>query len=247
MQAGVALGAGDNIDRASDIISLLMVQNGTQVIEEGKNRANFSAAVPGKTYNPGVSAIKFYSNFANPALDVYSWNATMPNSLQAFANGRLAIMFGYAYNVANINVAAPKLNYGILPMPQIQGTTQPKNVADYWVETVSKKSKNKAAAWDFIQFMTTSAKNNNLYLRLSGRLPALRSQIDEAKKNDQLAVFANQLLTANTWYRGYNYKAADQAFKDMMSKVNLDAASIEGEASIAASKISNTLLSPKND
>jgi ABC-type glycerol-3-phosphate transport system substrate-binding protein len=56
-------------------------------------------------------ALNFYTDFANPVKEVYSWNNTLDNSVNAFASGKLAIMFGYSYHLETIKALSPKLNF----------------------------------------------------------------------------------------------------------------------------------------
>ncbi|NCN25799.1 hypothetical protein COT94_00165 [Candidatus Falkowbacteria bacterium CG10_big_fil_rev_8_21_14_0_10_37_14] len=244
VQAGISLGTGTNIERSADIMALLIMQNGGTIINS-QNRAALSENVSGKDYNPGMDALRFYSDFANPTKDVYTWNSTLDNSLQMFMDGRLAITFGYAYHLPTIKAQAPKLNFGILPIPQIEGGGGSKNVADYWVETVSKKSKNINEAWDFIQFMTTIPENTKLYLASSGRLTALRAIVEEQKINDNLSIFAKQLLTSHTWYHGYNNDVAEASFKSMADSVAANPQNLVFEVRLASSKINSTLSQAK--
>jgi len=238
IQSGVAMGSGTNIERSSDVMVALMKQNGAGIIDGTK--VLFNQYSKEKATNPGVSAIKFYTDFANPAKDVYSWNTGMDNSLEMFASGKLAIMFGYAYHLPIIQSKAAKLNFAIKPFPQIKGAPKQYNVADYWVETVSSKSKYVNEAWDLIQFMTTIPENNQLYLNLAKRPAALRVLNEKQKSDDELSVFANQMLTAENWYRGNNAFVAEQALKEMADAI-AEGGDVEQESKIAAGKIQQTL------
>ena len=150
VQAGAGLGLVDNVTRAFDIASLLMMQNGS------KMECGESFCVGGSTsdgYNPGMEALVFYTDFANPNKDVYSWNSSMPMSLDAFADGKLAYFIGYSYNDEEIKAKNPSLNYYISTVPQIDGTNKEVNFANYFVETVSKKGTHQNEAWDFVKYM----------------------------------------------------------------------------------------------
>ncbi|MFH0840672.1 MAG: extracellular solute-binding protein [bacterium] len=238
IQAGVAMGTGNNIERSTDILVALMKQNGATVIDD--NKVLFTQYSKERGVNPGIGAIKFYTDFANPAKDVYSWNTGMDNSLEMFANGKLAIMFGYSYHLPTIKAKAPKLNFAIKPFPQIKGSVKTQNVTDYWVETVSNKSKHVNEAWDLIQFMTTIPANNKLYLDAAKRPAALRVLIEGQKLDDELGVFATQMLTAENWYRGNNSFVAEQALADMVEAI-VEGGDVEQEARIAVGKIQQTL------
>jgi len=232
IQSGIALGTSDNIERYSDILSLLMMQNGAQMISEKGDRVTFQmAAQDSDKTAPGLDALRFYTDFANPVSKAYAWNEESPNSLQAFTEGRLAIFFGYAYHLPMIEARSPRLNFSVSPMLQIEGNANQMNFANFWLESVSSKSAYQDEAWDFIQF-AVKAENAQSYLTKAKKPTALRSLINQQKTNDDLSVFANQLLTAKSWYKGKDYNAAEVIMGEMIN-----------EALIAENKDLNKIIS----
>ncbi|MEK7097727.1 MAG: extracellular solute-binding protein, partial [Patescibacteria group bacterium] len=246
IQAGVALGGNDNIERASDILSVLMMQNGSEMMQDGKTVAfnivpqNFQ----GQNYNPGLEALRFYTDFGNPAKEVYTWNSNMRNSMELFAEGRLAIIFGYSYHLPTIRAQAPKLNLGIAKLPQIEGNSQ-SNFANYWVETVSAKSKNSNEAWDFIQF-ATKAEQAKSYLDKTKKPTALRALVNEQIDNQDIGIFAEQVLTAKSWYKGYDSNAMEKIMGEMIDSVLIGQTKIEEIINLGAKKVQQTLAKPDN-
>jgi len=220
-QSAIALGTADNVNQFFDITSLIMMQNGTQMTSGG--RASFqNASANDPTYLPGLQALLFYTDFANPIKEVYTWNNQQPNSFDAFVSGKTAMFIGYSYYEPLIKAQAPKLNYGIAPMPQIQGTAKPVNYTDYWVETVSHKTINDPdkvnAAWGFLNF-ASSQDEVAKYLDKTKKPAALRSLIDKQKQDPDISVFANQTLTATHWYHGKDVLKAGDIFKDMIKNM----------------------------
>lgn len=221
LQSGIAMGGSTNIERYSDILSLLMMQNGATMINDN-SKVSYHV-IPDfaqeSGYNPGLEALRFYTDFANPGKESYSWNSDLNNSLEMFISGNLALMFGYAYHIPVINTSAPKLNYSIAKFPQIEGNPPTNiNFANYWVETVSKKSEHKNEAWNFVQFLT-SAEQAKIYLDKVKKPTALRSLVEEQKSDDTIGVFASQVLTAKSWYRGNNVDAAEMVFAEMIEAI----------------------------
>lgn len=217
-QSGVALGGSSNINRYSDILATIMMQSGaTMANDSGQILFNTAPGATGSSYNPGTDALRFYVDFSDPTKESYSWNNSLSNSLDMFTSGNLAIMFSYAYDLPTIKAQAPKLNFSIAKFPQIEGNP-PTNVnfANYWIETVSKKSANIDAAWNFIQFITQE-EQAKLYLEKTKRPTALRSLIETQKADDEIGVFADQVLTAKSWYHGKNAKAAEDAIAEMIN------------------------------
>ena len=165
-------------------------------------------------------------------------------------------MFGYSYHIPLI-IAARRtgftggdagqylkdLNIGISKLPQIASTSQPVNIANYWVETVSKKSQHSNEAWDFIQFMT-KAENVGSYLDKTQRPTALRSLIEEQLSKEYLDVFASQLLTARSWYRGYDSAMAHKVIGEMIDGVLNAPDQLEAIINLAIGKLQQTIAAP---
>lgn len=219
VQSGAALGTSKNVERASDILSVLMMQNGTQMTDD---RGGASFASGDQTRHVlGLDALSFYTDFANPTKQVYGWNKDQPNSFDAFTSGKTAFFFGYSYHAPLIRAAAPKLPFAISTLPQIEGA-KVVNYANYWIDTVAKSSKNSNFAWDFIQF-ETNADQAAIYIKTAQKPPARRALINSQMQDEILSVFASQVLTAKSWYKGNNAVVAENALLDLIT------ASLAGE------------------
>lgn len=240
VQSGVALGTYKNINRFSDILSVLMMQNGA--IMTNGNQVTFHSVPETMTsnYNPGLEALRFYTDFSNPNKEVYCWNNDMPNSLEAFTSGSLAMFFGYSFNIEQIRAQAPKLNFGIAKLPQIEGNSLEINYANYWVDTVSKKSKYPNEAWDFIQFLTKE-ENAKLYLAKTKKPTALKSLINSQKDDEDLGVFAEQILSAKSWYHGKSVSNAESAIGEMIDAALAAPDRIQEILSDGANKVQQTI------
>lgn len=147
-QAGIALGAFDNIDHATDIMSLLFIQNGADLRD-----------LTGSKVSNAEDASSFYSSFA----DYYGggWNDTFESSKLAFAKGKVAMIFGYSWDVIDIKFLNPKLNFSVLPVPHLPRRNM--TVASYWVEGVSAKTKHPKEAFEFLKFLSKKENLEKLY------------------------------------------------------------------------------------
>ncbi len=240
IQSGVAMGTAANVNRASDILSLLMMQVGAPMTDDN-GFPTFNAKPLGYTSvdAPAVSALNFYNRFAVPSNEAYSWNETMPNSKQAFIQGLTAFYIGYAFDIPTIKTQAPKLNFDIAPIPQL---SQPSiNFANYWAETVSKKSQYQNEAWDFLLFITTNQDINKKYVTKAQKPVALRSLIEWQQDDVVLAPFVEQILTARSWYKGKNPQTAEKIFTDMITDNLTGAYKTIDLVSQANSKVSLTI------
>ena len=196
-QAAAALGGSEaSIPEASDILSLLMLQNGTQMVSSDLTAAKFA----GDSTSAGVSAFNFYLQFANAASPYYTWSDAMGNDIQSFANKQTAIIFGYHDTLATLLAKAPFMNIGIAAVPQPTGATVSICYPKYNGLAVYKGSPSLFAAWQFILTLTTTANGENIYTDATGDPPALRSAIAADMNNPDLSIFAAQALTARSWY-----------------------------------------------
>lgn len=193
IQAGAALGTAYNINRSTDILGLLMFQNGVKMTNDEKNEVILNKVVNlsnGQTAKGGENALEFYTQFARRNSSVYTWNPRMHYSIDAFYEGTAAMMINYSWQYSTIKNKNSKLNFAVTTIPQVSANS-PVNYANYWGMAVSKnkilsqgqKAKlpenglnesnyNKARtyeAWQFLKYLTF--KNNGsitLYNSLNG-------------------------------------------------------------------------------
>ncbi|MDO8435290.1 MAG: extracellular solute-binding protein [bacterium] len=238
VQSGGALGRADNVDRASDILALLMMQSGAPMIEDGK--INFDNAKGASAdLDPGLRALRFYTDFANPVKESYSWNEKQPRSLDAFIQGKAAFFLGYSFHLPLIKARAPKLVFGVASVPQLT-PERPLTVANYWLEGVFSNTKHKNEAWDFVMF-ATNAKQVPSYLNAAQKPTALRELVTSQLENATLAPFASGVLSAQSWYTGKDGNAMEQIMKDMITQTNQATSRIEDIIRLGAQRIQRTL------
>ena len=130
------------------------------------------------------------------------------------------------------------MNFDIAKLPQIDGRPEI-NYANYWLETVSAKSKNIDAAWDFIQF-AAKAENASKYLAKAKKPTALRSLVNSQLEDMRLGTFASQVLTAKSWYRGKDSAAAENIFAKMIDSVLAGSITTKDAINLAAKQITQT-------
>ncbi|MDO8513616.1 MAG: extracellular solute-binding protein [bacterium] len=198
-QAGAALGTDNNIESAQDILYLLMLQNGTQFASSDGKSATFQLqqkAQSGADWYPGTSALDFYTSFASPASDVYSWNESMPNATEYFIQGKLAMMVDYASRENYIKQMNPNLEYGVDPLPQVRQSLIPNGFMHYWAFSVNKNSKVGNLAWGVISVLM-GENDRSKYLTASGRYPIMRDDLGSGGAG----TIEGQITRAKTIYK----------------------------------------------
>lgn len=241
-KSGVALGTTSNLDRAQDIMYLLMLQAGTvpytsdnsrSTIDQAINSSN-GASSSGNQF-PGAQALTFDTSFSNVFSNSYDWNTKSNYSTDAFANGQLAMMYGYYYDEATILQKSPNLNFGVAPVPQPTLGQNLVNYSNYWGYGVSKQTKTPNTDWAFIQSMTT--KNSlEAYYKLDPQPASRKDIISEQVSDPTFGVFASSTLTSKNFYKAVASQV-DTIILNMINDVNLRNKSITTALSNAAQQI----------
>jgi maltose-binding protein MalE len=130
----------------------------------------------------------------------------------------LAYFLGYNYHASQIKQINPKLDWDVIPVPQTSLTATPQTYANYWVTMVAKKSKNTSVAWQALSEMSR-ADHVKPYLDQTKKTTALRSLIKEQQQDPIIGPFAQNVLQAQSWYRGYNYPLAEKYFLDAINAI----------------------------
>lgn len=241
-RAGSAIGTTDNITNSADILATLMLQSQTQMSSSDQTMATFNLSQSkntGDSYYPGREALDFYTKFANPSESRYTWNKDMPSDMQAFVDGKVAMIFAYSYQLKELINKNPGLKYAMLPLPQVEGADQAVDAGYYWLETVPKSSQHQEEAWNFLKYLVKSGLSeyhsfvDRPYPVLSDDVPTIEERIE--RKNPW--TFAQQ--TAKSWYTGPSPKEVNTIFRNMIRSVN-QGESITNAIDLAASKTTET-------
>jgi multiple sugar transport system substrate-binding protein len=238
--AGIALGTSNNINRAVDILNLLMLQNGTEFYSSDLTQARFDQSQnnPGSasgSFNPGATALAFYTQFADASKTTYTWNSKSDLSLDAFVQGKVAMMLSYAYIQPMIKSRAPNLNWAVAPVPQVAENSTRINFANYWGDTVSKSSANPAVAWDFLNFLTQKAQLEKYYAKHKQISPR-RDMLAQQSQDTEMGPFAEAALTARSVYKK-DSNVFEAVFAKMIDDVVLRNFEAAAAVSNAASQI----------
>lgn len=144
--SGIAIGTSGNIEHFSDIFGLLLVQNGSSLDKLDQPEA--------------AGALEIYRKFAEPPQQY--WNENMPNSITAFIQEKVAMIIIPSWQILSIKAANPEINIKVIPVPSVPGAPNI-SLASYWVEGVSRFSKNQIEAWKFLRYLTEKDTMTKLY------------------------------------------------------------------------------------
>lgn len=206
--SGVALGTTGNVEHWSDILALMMLQNGVDL----KN----------PTGKLAEDALVYYTAFSQRENKI--WDEEQDNSILSFAQGKVAMIFAPSWEVFEIQMINSNLSFRVVPVPQLPGT----NItwASYWVEGVAKKSKHQKEAWEFLKYLSSSPPLSKLYteagkVRLFGEPYSRMDLGDKLIDDPHSGAFIKQAPTATSWY--LSSRTFDNGINDKMIKYFEDA------------------------
>lgn len=181
-----ALG-NESVDHAIDIMAILMLQNGVEMVKVKDNIAGFNL-------NPsGPAALDFYASFAQAGRETYSWNATFGRSLAALKAGKTNVAFGYSADALGLDTPG----IACAPLPQVD-PSHPKTYGRYLAATVTKQASQKPAAWQFVATFAAPAADRD-YARATSVIPARLDAAATLSYSPLVAPFAGQTKTAVNW------------------------------------------------
>lgn len=143
-KSGIALGEFQNVTDAKDILAALILQAGGAITTADGTGKLFSALSPqqGSASQPGLAALRFYTSFADPSQDVYSWNRSLPDAMTAFAQGNVAFYIGHASRASLIKQTNPNLSFALAPIPQVRSAPKLVDTATVYGLAVPRTAKN---------------------------------------------------------------------------------------------------------
>src|SRR3989344_1767068 len=189
-RSGVALGTAVNVEHAEDILLALIYQSGGAIIASDDRAADVKTPATS-------SALDFYSAFANSTKQAYSWNAFFAPSLDAFAAGETAMVFGYAADAKRIFAKKPPPNFDVAPPPRTARESPSLSIGRFSVATVSRLSPEGMNAWRFLLWLQQKSVAEQ-YSEAVGLPPPRRDLVNAKPPREYLAPFYGQVLTAKT-------------------------------------------------
>lgn len=201
--SAIALGSVVNVENYPEIVGLFLLQNGATFTQKGK----LTLYVDKEQTNNALSsqAIDYFYDFAKSNK---TWDNTLPNSIEAFAKGKVAMILLPAYKIHDLKGFVKKenlkLNFAVSPVPQLPGN-QPVSWGSFWSLGVNSKSQVKSDSWQLAKFLTSETTLRKIFQLETALYGFGRAypQIDLAKEqttNAYLAAYLAQAPYAQSWY-----------------------------------------------
>lgn len=223
IQSGVALGEYRNINHAKDILSMLMLQVGNPLVVRGSNgyQSTVNSSFSNSVLPSDSSALMFYTQFADPRKESYSWNRALRSSKDLFLAGKLSMYFGYASELTEIRDKNPNLNVDvtIMPQPKPQQNNQIATVTfgNVYGLAMLKTSKNPLNTYTAIRALT-SKDNLKTWASITGLPPVRRDALMADPGDAASSIFTTSALIARGWLDPDQTKTND-LFRNLIESV----------------------------
>ena len=218
IKSTITLGESKNIPNSKEILSLLMLQAGTPITSfvgtelKAQINQNFNLS-----YTPGVTALDFYTQFANPLKPFYSWNRSLKNASTAFIAGDVAMYLGFASELAELKAKNPNLNLGIAAVPQSRASGKAITYGKLQGVSLVRGSRNPSAALTAV--LKLSSKDVAKKLSDITFLPSARRDLLSQRPEDtNLTIFYSASLQSRGWLDP-DHSKSKLIFNDMIDSV----------------------------
>lgn len=200
-RSGAAMGLTANIPEAIDIISLLTLQGGVNIIDPATHAVTLTQTRTTNqiTTSPTETSLRYYADFSHREKTSYAWNHTFPKPADAFAREDLAMFIGRASVFDSLTKRSPHINIGVSPVPQYSQAPVKIGYGRVTAFAVPLQSSKQTTAWQVALFLAqnTSASSIADELKLA---PARRDLLGAGHASPSFSVFYEEALRARTWY-----------------------------------------------
>jgi ABC-type glycerol-3-phosphate transport system substrate-binding protein len=234
----IALGTYDNVHNARAILSSLFLQTGVPLAQysSGSLVANMNGAQTTGS-SPGRAVLNFYTQFADPSKVSYTWNASLPDSRQAFVSGDLALYLGYVSETSFLKAANPNLDFTVTPLPQPATASLKSAYGLLYSFLIPRSASNASGAYMAAALLTTAAMQAIAAPAL-GLAPAALSELSSVPADPVATVAYTEALYATGWLSPAP-SDTDSVFSSMISgvisgRLTLDTALTSSENALSA-------------
>jgi ABC-type glycerol-3-phosphate transport system substrate-binding protein len=161
--------------------------------------------------------MNFYTQFANPAKTVYTWNRSLPASRQAFIAGDTALYIGFASERPFLTLANPNLDFDMVPIPQPGVSSEVTTYGTLYAFAIPKASRNPAGAFS-AALALSDAEPLLSVARVASMAPARRTLLVPSQQDLFSPVFYPQALVARSWLSPLPVDT-DSVFASMISDI----------------------------
>lgn len=216
-KSAVALGEYENIQNAFGIVSTLLLQSGSRLVEEEPSGyvLYIDSGVSGG--RPLTTTIDFYTRFSRPNNTLYSWNRSFASDRQSFLAEELAMYFGYGSEGRVLERLNPNLSFDIAEIPQGATATLRRTYGKYYGAAILRSTRNPAGASAVLGVI--ASENAAARIALANDLVPVHRTLVAAGSNDTYGRLAYRSAAIAYGWLSPRPQAVDDIFTNMLRDV----------------------------
>jgi len=223
VESAISLGA-PNTPYAKEILMATTMQLGqTPVLRQYRNdgallfsvTAN-SPTTEGGEVLPFATAVRFFSQFADPTKNSYTWSQYGGNALDQFLAEKLAMYVGFSSELSTIRARNPKADIEMSYLPQTRGYNTFATTGQMYGIATLRTSQNLVTSLT-VESQFASAGVSPAIAAILGTVPALRQY---ATTQGLSEVISRSMLVARPWYDSFPTESMNLTatmFSDILS------------------------------
>lgn len=235
----VAMGEYGNVRNAFGVLSMLLIQGGSQRVtenEQSEYSIQLQTSAAGGS-DPFRSAADFYTRFSKPANTLYSWNRSFGEDRIQFIAEDLVLYFGFGSEGPQIERINPNLNFDIAEVPQGASATIRRTYGRFYALSALKSSDNMNGALAVMSNLGSAAVAEQLAVK-SNMVPAYRNTVALGSNNTYGRITYMSASIALGWLNP-DIAAADNIFKTMTQDINENRTDVSSAVSDASNRLKN--------
>ncbi|MCF7815576.1 MAG: extracellular solute-binding protein [Candidatus Pacebacteria bacterium] len=217
-QSALAFGEYVNVAHAKEVLAMLFMQSGSSLVEE--RDATYSVTLNRETGNAlssGDAVLTFYTQFAMPNKDLYTWNRSKRLDRTEFLGGSLALYFGLGSERKSLVRENANLNFDMAPVPQGSEATILRDYATFYAFSIPRSSRNIEGAYGVANYLASPA-NVSVLVDVYNFAPAHRSLYGGAISDPYKSILYQSALVSRGWLDP-SPNESGQIFRAMVEEV----------------------------
>lgn len=241
IKSTVAMGHFSNVTNAKDILAALFMQAGSSIVAE-QGDGTFKSSFNNLNGQDGDLSpiLKFYTSFADPNQSVYSWNKSLPNSIDAFSRGDVAFYFGFASELSSLINRNPNQNLGVASFPQMKNAGFKSTGAHVMGVAILASSRNFNTAFTAANLLANSSFASG-FATATSTMPARRDLLAVIQQDSYSPILYSSALYARSWLDP-SPSGTNNIFRSMIEGALSNSMTITSAISDAGSKLDFLLL-----
>lgn len=237
LTAAIPFGEYRNVTHAKEILMMLALQSGSQMVfeKDGKYEVALDTPLQVGARAPLGATLQFFTDFSNANSSLYTWNRAMPTDKNAFLAGDLAVYYGRGSEYAELAGKNPNLNFDASVVPQGTSATIKRTHGIFYGFAIPKAASNRQGAFATAKTIANQT-YGALFTQQLGLGSPLRQTIASGSGDPIHDVLLRSSLIAYGWLDP-NAQASDAVFQQMVEDVVSNKARVNEATSDAVNRL----------